>query len=221
MAPKKHKNAPKTPKRTPKTTKVVEKTTKMCKNGIMKEEKKTKRKKRSPRATKAQVELLVLGIIECLIAQMSRAQIVRFISSQPVIDEITKRKIDKMPAAQKREFVKNLRQWDICGKQIDNYIKRARGQLLAEMKPKLDEMRTDAYLTLRKIIQDTMMLKDYRTTMTAIKQIAELFGLEAPQKVAINAEVKHKNLDVSKLTDEQLEQLEELLLMAKPDEEEK
>lgn len=143
----------------------------------------TKKQIIKPRSTAYQKFLLREIIEECMIKQMTRQEIRRFVNNQPKLSKAQKTKLDKLPSDQKAEYIKTLEKWDLSQGTIDRDIRMVFDSWDKAIEPERKKMRMYLWYTYKNIIAHSMLVKDHRTAVAALNGIREMFGLDKAKEI--------------------------------------
>lgn len=85
--------------------------------------------------------------------------------------------------------------WDVSIRTADRYITQASTQISAETAPKRASLMNTQHARLERVWYKSFAGGDYRAALGALKQIAQLYGLDAPTRTAIDLKVDTVQLD--------------------------
>lgn len=156
----------------------------------------TKLKDRKPRCTAYQKTLLLEIIEECMVNQMTRTEIGRYIAKQPILTPSIRKIINNLKpegettiSEQRAAYIQTLPKYDLSQSQIDKDIRKVRKLWDKVIMPEKKTMRMELYFTLRKTMSEARLFKDGRTVVAAIDRACKMFGLDEAQKIDLEAKV--------------------------------
>jgi hypothetical protein len=112
------------------------------------------------KATVAQFEARVNKVMEMLILGLSRASIL--------------------------QYVTNSTDWNVSDRQVDNYIADANREIEKHSETVRERELGKAIRRLEMLFQSCMKVQDYQRALAVQKELNELLGLKAPQRMEIS-----------------------------------